>query len=56
MSLLFLAYKGFESLVNLAEEILENEYRQVVRDLFEDVGLPTEVVDDLTFEYADSIW
>ncbi|RAW46247.1 hypothetical protein DQW50_05630 [Halorubrum sp. 48-1-W] len=40
----------------VGEEIPEDEYRQVLRDMFEDVGLPTEVVDDLTFEYAGSIW
>lgn len=40
----------------VGEEIPEPEYRDVFRELFEDVGLPPEVVDDLPFEYEPSIW
>ncbi|WP_178917184.1 hypothetical protein [Natronomonas gomsonensis] len=49
---------GFNLEVRLpvGEEIPEEEYRGVFRQLFEDVGLPPETVDDLTFEYSPSVW
>ncbi|MFW6317251.1 MAG: hypothetical protein ACOC06_02145 [Halorubrum sp.] len=40
----------------VGEEIPEDEYRDVFRELFDDVGIPSAVVDELTFEYAPSIW
>jgi hypothetical protein len=40
----------------VGEEIPEEEYRGVFRQLFADVGLPPAVVDDLTFEYEPSVW
>lgn len=40
----------------VGEEIPEEGYRDVFRELFEDIGLPPAVVDELTFEYAPSIW
>lgn len=49
---------GFYLQVTLpvGEEIAEDEYRSVFRQLFEDVGLPPDVVDDLSFEYSSSVW
>ena len=49
---------GFYVTIRLpvGEEIPEDDYRQVFKDIFDDIGLPTEVVDDLAFEYAGSIW
>ncbi|WP_197431238.1 hypothetical protein [Halorubrum sp. CBA1125] len=49
---------GFYVTIRLpvGEEIPEDEFRQVFRDMFDDVGLPTEVVGHLRFEYAGSIW
>lgn len=38
------------------EEIPEEEYRDVFREMFDNIGIPAEVVDDLTFEYSPSIW
>lgn len=43
-------------LLPVGEEIPEDEYRGVFRRLFEDLGLPPAVVDDLQFEYAPSVW
>jgi hypothetical protein len=40
----------------VGEEIPEEEYRNVFRELFEDIGLPPAAVDELTFEYSPSIW
>jgi hypothetical protein len=40
----------------VGEEIPETEYRDVFRELFEDIGLPPQTVDELTFEYSPSIW
>lgn len=40
----------------VGEEIPEDEYRRVLRGMFAAVGLPPDVVDDLAFEYAASIW
>jgi hypothetical protein len=39
----------------VGEELPEEEYRGVFRELFSDVGLPPEAVDALAFEYAPSI-
>lgn len=49
---------GFNLTIELPpqEEIPEDEYRGVFRQMFTDVGLPPEVVDDLTFEYTPTIW
>jgi hypothetical protein len=49
---------GFNLEVRLpvGEEIPEEEYRDVFRQMFEDVGLPPETVDGLTFEYSPSVW
>lgn len=49
---------GFNLQVRLrpGEEIPEEEYRGVFRRMFEDVGLPPETVDGLTFEYSPSVW
>ena len=38
------------------EEISEEEYRDAVREMFDNIGLPAEAVADLTFEYSPSIW
>lgn len=35
----------------VGEEIPEDEYRATFREMFDAIGLPPEVVDDLTFEY-----
>lgn len=40
----------------VGEEIPESEYRATFRRMFEDVGLPPDVVDDMTFEYTGSVW
>lgn len=40
----------------VGEEIPEDEYRATFRQLFEDVGLPADVVDELNFEYSGSVW
>lgn len=49
---------GFNLRIELPpqEEIPEDEYRGVFRQLFSDVGLPTEAIDSLTFEYTPTIW
>ena len=49
---------GFNLEIRLpvGEEIPEEEYRGVFRRMFEDVGLPPETVDGLTFEYSPSVW
>lgn len=49
---------GFNLTVELPaqEEIPEEEYRGVFRQMFDDVGLPPEVVDELTFEYTPTVW
>lgn len=40
----------------VGEEIPEDEYRDVFREMFGAIGLPPAVVDDLEFEYEPSIW
>lgn len=40
----------------VGKEIPEEEYRSTFRQLFEDVGLPADVVDELSFEYSGSVW
>jgi hypothetical protein len=49
---------GFNLTIELPpqEEIPEDEYRGVFRQMFTDVGLPSEIVDDLTFEYTPTVW
>ncbi len=49
---------GFNLRIELPpqEEIPEEEYRGVFRQLFSDVGLPPEAIDSLTFEYTPTIW
>ena len=49
---------GFYARIGLPvnEEIPEEEYRDVFREMFDNIGLPADVVDDLTFEYSPSIW
>lgn len=49
---------GFNLTIELPpqEEIPEDEYRGVFRQMFTDVGLPPAVVDDLTFEYTPTVW
>lgn len=49
---------GFNLTIELppGEEIPEEEYRGVFRQVFDDVGLPPAVVDDLTFEYTPTVW
>lgn len=38
------------------EELPQAELRSVFRRMFEDLDLPPEVVDGLTFEYSSSVW
>ncbi|MCC4768623.1 hypothetical protein FXW07_18975 [Methanosarcina sp. DH1] len=38
------------------KEIPEEEYRTVFREMFENVGLPTEKLDEIEFDYTPSIW
>jgi len=38
------------------KEIPEEEYRAVFTEMFEKLGLPTEKVDELEFEYNPSVW
>lgn len=49
---------GFYLTVRLpvGEEVPEDEYRGVFHRMFEDVGLPPGIIEELTFEYASSIW
>lgn len=49
---------GFNLRIELpaGEEIPETEYREVFREMFEDVGLDPEHVDGMEFEYTSSIW
>ena len=49
---------GFRLAVTLpaGEEIPEDEYRGVFRELFEAIGLPAERVDGYAFEYSPSVW
>lgn len=49
---------GFNLTIELPpqEEIPEDEYRDVFRQMFTDVGLPPEVIDELTFEYTPTVW
>lgn len=49
---------GFNLTIELPpqEEIPEDEYRGVFRQMFTDIGLPPEVIDELTFEYTPTVW
>ena len=49
---------GFNLRIELPaqEEIPEDEYRDVFKQMFSDVGLPPAVIDDLTFEYTPTVW
>lgn len=49
---------GFNLTIELPpqEEIPEDEYRGVFRQMFTDIGLPPETIDDLTFEYTPTVW
>lgn len=38
------------------KEIPEEEYRAVFREMFENLGLPPEKVDEFEFEYSPSVW
>lgn len=38
------------------KEIPEEEYRKVFKEMFENVGLPTEKLDEIEFDYTPSIW
>lgn len=38
------------------KEIPEEEYRTVFREMFENVGLPVEKLDEIEFNYTPSIW
>lgn len=38
------------------EEIPEDEYRTVFREMFENIGLPSEKVDEIKLDYSPSIW
>ena len=38
------------------KEIPEEEYRAVFKKMFENLGLPVEKVDELTFEYSPGVW
>lgn len=37
-------------------KIPEKEYRAVFKEMFENIGLPAEKVDELEFEYSSSVW
>lgn len=49
---------GFNLTIELPpqEEIPEEEYRLVFREMFANIGLPPDVVDELTFEYTPTVW
>jgi len=38
------------------KEIPEEEYRAVFREMFENIGLPTEKLDEMELNYSPSIW
>lgn len=38
------------------EEIPEDEYRRVFREMFSDISLSPEVIDEVTFEYTPIVW
>ena len=38
------------------KEIPEEEYRTVFREIFENVGLPVEKLDEIELNYSPSIW
>lgn len=38
------------------EKIPEDEYRSIFKEIFENLGLPPEKVDDMEFEYIPSVW
>jgi hypothetical protein len=38
------------------KEISEEEYRTVFREMFENVGLPVEKLDEIELNYTPSIW
>ncbi|MGB2727929.1 MAG: hypothetical protein WBD09_05570 [Halobacteriota archaeon] len=42
--------------LDVGEQIPEEEYRGVFRDMFVDLGLPSKRVDEFEFEYVPTIW
>ena len=38
------------------KEIPEEEYRTVFREMFENLGLPAEKLDEMELDYTPSIW
>ena len=42
--------------LDVGEQIPEEEYRCVFRDMFVDLGLPSNSVDEFEFEYVPTIW
>lgn len=38
------------------QKIPEDEYRSIFKEIFENLGLPPEKVDDMEFEYIPSVW
>lgn len=40
----------------VGKEIPEEEYRTIFREMFENLGLPAEKVDEFTFNYIPSMW
>ncbi|WP_157744221.1 hypothetical protein [Halopenitus persicus] len=49
---------GFNLRIELPpqEDIPEDEYQGVFRQMFSDIGLPPEIINDLTFEYTPTVW
>lgn len=42
--------------LNAREKIPEEEYRRIFKDMFVNLGLPAEKVDEFEFEYVPSVW
>lgn len=40
----------------MGEQIPEEEYLGVFKDMFVDLGLPSKRVDEFEFEYVPTIW
>jgi hypothetical protein len=38
------------------KKIPEAEYREVLREMFRNLGLPVEKVDEIDFNYSPSVW
>ncbi len=38
------------------EQIPEEEYRRIFKDMFVNLGLPVEKVDEFEFEYIAGLW